>query len=215
MTAHSGEDRWLTRNRAAAVVVVLLAGAAVVGFVEHRTIPADGIPLDALPEQIGEWEMVQQEIETKPDGSHLLLRRVYEDEDGRSASVTAQATYTRLGSLRDWSLAATAAGWTTAEESVWHSDDGVVQARIERMSHKDDTQIAVTWYTSAQSQAPSLKTAEMLGARDRLVGSRKPWASLYVVAGTGSSDEDRAIVKEIASGLAAHLRQIMSQAEIQ
>lgn len=212
--ATPSRDGWFTVNRAAATVIVLLAGAAVLGFVERRAIPADDIPLDALPKQIGAWTAVDREVETQPDGSYLLLRRTYEDGEGRRAFVTVQATYTRLGSLRDWSLAATAAGWTTGEETIWHSADGLMNARVEQMVHKTDTRVALTWYTSAHSQAPSLKNAEILGARDRLAGGKKPWASLYVVAGTGSSDEDRAIVREIGLGLAPGLRQIMSQAGI-
>lgn len=214
LTTTPTRDEWFTFNRAAAVVMVLLAGAAVLGFVERRTRPADDIPLDALPGQIGAWTAVDQEIETQPDGSYLLLKRTYEDGEGRRAFVTVQATYTRLGSLRDWSLAATAAGWTTGEETIWHSDDGQMSARVQQMVHKTDTQVALTWYTSAHSQAPSLKNAEILGARDRLAGEKKPWASLYVVANTGASDVDRKIVEEIGSGLAPCLRQIMSQAGI-
>ncbi len=209
MAARRDRDRWLTRNRAAAVVLVLLVSTAVLGFVEQKTIPADDINLIALPAEVGEWTVVEEEASTQSDGSYTLLRRVYQSADGRKAHVTVQATYTRLGSLRDWSLAAIAAGWTTAEETVWQSEDGLMVARIERMAHKADRQIALTWYTSTQSQAPSLKKAEMLGARDRLAGGRKPWASLYITAQSGDEQADRAAVQELAAKLGPGLRQIM------
>ncbi|MFP4249742.1 MAG: exosortase-associated EpsI family protein [Armatimonadota bacterium] len=209
MATRSDGDRWLTRNRAAMVVVVLLASAAVLGFVEQRTIPADDINLRALPARIGEWSVVEEEASTQPDGSYTLLRRVYQSADGRKAHVTVQATYTRLGSLRDWSLAAMASGWTTAEETVWQSECGLMRARVERMAHRGDRQIALTWYTSEKSQAPSLKKAEMLGARDRLLGGTKPWASLYIVAASGDEDADRMTVQELAGKLGPNLRQIV------
>ncbi|MGI5817392.1 MAG: exosortase-associated EpsI family protein [Armatimonadota bacterium] len=208
------DERWLTRNRAGYLVAALLLGAAVVGNLEHRTIPADDIALSALPTQIGQWKMVDEDVRNEPDGSYQTLSRTYQASGGAKMHLTVQATRTRLGSLRDWSLAAMAQGWTPAEETVWRSPDGVMEARIQRLVSKSDARIALTWYTSASSQGPSLKSAEMLGARDRLLGDRRPWASLYVIADEGHQEADRTAIVELAAALGPPLRQIMTQSDL-
>jgi len=208
--AGNAVDRWLTTNRAGYLVGALLVGAAVLGNLEYRTIPADDISLDALPSQIGEWSTDSEEVLMQPDGSYKTLSRTYVTEDGREAFVVVQATRTRLGSLRDWSLAAMAGGWTGTEETVWHDPAAPMDARIERLVNKSSVRIALTWYTSSASQSASLKKAEMFGARDRLLGGKKPWASLYIVAASGDEQADRATVEQLATGLAPSLREMMN-----
>ncbi|MGC9320436.1 MAG: exosortase-associated EpsI family protein [Armatimonadota bacterium] len=201
----------LTRDRAKVIVLALLLAALGLGYYERREIPADDIPLGDLPAQIDSWEMVSEDTSLTPDGSCKLLVRTYRNADGREAHVRAQATYTRLGSLRDWSLAAMAQGWHAAEQTTWHSGDGVMDARIERLVNEPNSQIALTWYTSARSQAPSLKRAEMLGARDRLLGNTKPWASLYVIASGEDAGKGRQAVEDLASALGPRLQDIMAE----
>lgn len=211
MDAPRTDNPVFTRDRAKVIVLALLLAALGLGYYERREIPADDIPLGDLPSQIDSWETVSEEISLTPDGSCKLLERTYRNADGLEAHVRVQATYTRLGSLRDWSLAAMAEGWHAAAETIWHSDDGMMEARIERLVNEPNSQIALTWYTSARSQAASLRRAEMLGARDRLLGNTKPWASLYVVAPGSHEEMGREAVEDLASALGPSLRQIMAQ----
>jgi len=67
----------------------------------------------------------------------------------------------------------------------------------------------LTWYTSAKSQSPSLKRAQLKGWCDRLIGGKKPWASLYVVS-AASSDAGEEGVTELAEGLCSALRELMA-----
>jgi hypothetical protein len=174
-------------------------------------VPADDIPLAELPREVGDWSAVEEQVKVQPDGSYKMLNRVYERPDAMTAHLRVQATYTRLGSLRDWSLASMAQGWSAAEETTWRSDDGTIHARIERLVRKPQERIALTWYTSAQSDTASLKRAELLGAKQRLLGDEHPWASLYLLVDCqeeGAADE---AVRELAKRLGPELKQITAQ----
>lgn len=211
MTDADADNRWLTRDRAKLIVLGLLVATLGLGYYERREVPATDIPLGELPDGPGSWEMIDEEINVVSDGSYKLLQRLYRNADGVEAEVRVQATYTRLGSLRDWSLAATAQGWTAVEDSVWHGADGRMQARVERLVNEGRTRIALTWYTSGRSQTPSLQRAEMLGWRDRLVGDRRPWASLYILARVEPDQQTEQAVKKLAALIGPSLGEIMAE----
>lgn len=211
MAAPGNDNRLVTTRIAKVIVVALLLGALGLGYYERRVVPADDIPLTKLPEEIGSWRVVAEEVRVEPDGSYQLLERTYRNPDGVEAELRMQATYTRLGSLRDWSLASMASGWTPTEERIWESSDGTMRARIQLLVNGENKLVALTWYTSARSQAPTLADAELQAWRDRLLGDLRPWASLYLLAGAQQQEEAERIVTELASSLGPRIRQLMTQ----
>ena len=205
------------RRWAQAIVLVALLTTLGIGWHESREISAADIPLANLPKQIGAWETVSERISRSDNNEYKLLKRTYTNDEGQKLHVTIQATYTRLGSLRDWSLASMAEGWSVEEQSIWTANRGahgfLIEARIQRLVKDLHHRVALTWYTSAQSQAPSLQLAELKAWRDRLLGGKKPWASLYLLAETDSPPGAQEATKQLAQQLALGLRQLISAAD--
>jgi len=219
MKSAQGATKIWTRRWAQAIVLIALLGALGIGWHESREISAGDIPLANLPKQIGAWETVSERISLADNNEYKLLKRTYTNDEGQKLHVTIQATYTRLGSLRDWSLASMAEGWSVEEQSIWKGNRGahgfLIEARIQRLVKDLHHRVALTWYTSAQSQAPTLQLAELKAWRDRLVGGKKPWASMYLLAETDSHPGAQEATKQLAQQLAPALRQLMSAAEPQ
>lgn len=207
--AAQSDNRWLTLSGAACVVIVLLVGAAVLGAVEQRTVPADAISLNALPTEIGGWTAIDEQLQTQPDNSHIVLRRTYQSEDGHKAYLTVQATYTRAGSLRDWSLAMMADGWTPTDERIWSNEDGSFVGRLQRLENGREARIAVTWYSSAHSQSASFKRAQVMNWWERLQGRLSPWASLYLVMPVRPDHENEQCVTSLASAAGKQLQYLL------
>ncbi len=204
------------RRWAQAIVLVALLTTLGIGWHESREISAADIPLANLPKQIGAWETVSERISLSDNNEYKLLKRTYTNGEGQKLHVTIQATYTRLGSLRDWSLASMAEGWSIQDKSIWQTAQGSgVEARMQRLVKGRHSRVALTLYTSAESQASTLQVAELKAWRDRLLGSKKPWASMYVVAQTDSVGDAEQAVKHLSQQLAPGLRQLMSAAEPQ
>lgn len=215
MSGSQAQKMILTRQRAQLSVLVALLVALGLGWYESREISAADIPLARLPKQVGPWRAVSEEISMSTDNESKLLARLYQKDKGEKVHVRIQATYTRLGSLRDWSLASMAEGWSVQEQALWQSSDGAVEARIQRLVKGPERRTALTWYTSAKSQSPSLKRAQLKGWRDRLVGGKKPWASMYLVAAVSPEAAVEEAVQQLAQRLGPDLRQLMAAVHAQ
>lgn len=202
-----------TRRRVQVVVLAALLVALGIGWHESRELSPADIPLADLAKQIGLWQMVSEEIGVSGDDAYKLLERTYQDDEGQELHVTIQATYTRLGSLRDWSLASMASGWSVTREWTWTSRDSEtsspIEARLQELVRGTERRVVLTWYTSAQAQARTLQSAQLKGWRDRLVGGKKPWASMYLLTEASSAAAGEEAVKQLAQRLAPELRQLM------
>jgi hypothetical protein len=214
-----GERATITRSRRRAQLVVLAAllAALGIGWHESREISPADIPLADLPKQIGCWQVVSEDTSLSSGSAYKLLERTYRDGDRGELYVRIQATYTRLGSLRDWSLASMASGWSVEKEWTWTSrasGDGVPpQARMQKLVKGQQQRVALTWYASARSQAHSLQSAQVQAWRDRVLGAKKPWASMYIIAEIGSTIDAQDTVLELAEHLAPRLQQLMQEAD--
>ncbi len=198
-----------------ALVLVALLVTMSIGWHERREVSAADIPLAQLPQELRGWQTVREEVSLSEGGAYRLLERTYENGDGYRLHVIVQATHTRLGSLRDWSLASMAEGWSVEDESIWsNARESAVEARIQKLVKGPRSRVALTWYTSAESQAPTLKLAQLRAWRDRLLGGKKPWASLYIVAETTSDTATEESVTDLAQQLAPELQQLMSELEL-
>ncbi len=202
--------RWMQ-----AIVLVALLATMSIGWHERREVSAADIPLAQLPQELGGWQTVQEEVSLSEGGAYRLLERTYENDDGYRLHVTVQATHTRLGSLRDWSLASMAEGWSVEDESIWsNARESAVEARIQKLVKGPRSRIALTWYTSAESEAATLQSAALKAWRDRLLGGKQPWASLYIIAETTSDTATEESVTELAQQLGPELQQLMSELEL-
>lgn len=203
-----------TRGWAQGVVLIALLCALGIGWHEHREISPADIPLANLAREASTWQTTTEQVSLSDDNAYKLLERTYENDQDQKLHVTIQSTYTRLGALRDWSLASMASGWTTEQQCIWKSNEGAngfpMEARIQTLVNGPRHRVALIWYTSAQSQAPTLQRAELKAWRDRLLGGKKPWASMYVVAETDPGPRAEEAVQQLARQLAPELRLLMS-----
>lgn len=213
--AVSPPQRTQSQRLAQAFVLVALVGAMVVGWAESREKSASDIPLKRLARQVGSWKTVDEVIQLSDNAHYKLLERTLENDKEETAHVTIQATYTRLGSLRDWDLAGMAGGWSVTESSTWKDAQNPgeleLEARIQEAERGNRRIVTLSWYTSAVSQAPTLQMAEVEGWRERLAGGRSPWASLRVVAQSNSGGDAEQAVKDIARVLGPQIRNLMQQ----
>lgn len=174
----------LTAGKARVLAVGMIAVTLVWSRYEMRVTPAAGIDLEAMPKQCGQWSCTD---EAALDGYGIeakTITRTYRGPDNAEAAVIFQGTYTRLGALRDWPLARATAGWSIPTESTrdlaLDGDDGRATVRLQQLTKDRTSLVAVSWYTSPSQGVGSLAGAEVAAWRDRLVGRRTPWVSLYV-----------------------------------
>jgi len=204
-----------SRHLAQGIVLVVLVGTLLIGWYENREISPVTIPLEDLPRRIGAWETVWEETTLPKGEAYKFLRRVYENNEGQRIHVRVHATYTRLGGLRDWSLASMADGWSVEEASIWDIKNDAVgftgEASIQRLAKGAHRRAALNWYTSARLQAPTLQLAAFKAWPDWLLTGRKPWANMYLLADTGPEWGAESATKELAQQLAPEVRDLMSQ----
>lgn len=213
MSVHSrnaiSKHRW-----AQALVLLALVGVLAIGWHENREVSPADIPLENLPRKSGTWETVREETSLAKDNAYKLLRRTYEDDKGQKIYVTVHATHTRLGGLRDWSLASMASGWSVKEASIRKiKDDGngcAWEASIQKLVNGPRRRVALNWYTSAHLQAPTLQLAAFNAWPDWLLTGRKPWANMYLLAEEDSNRTVEEGVRELAQRLAPQVRNLMA-----
>ena len=211
----------LTPHVSRIIAIGMLGGAFAWSQYEMRAVPAADISLESLPKAIAQWTCIAEQNRGAYGAEVKTIDRVYQAPGGEKAQATFQATYTRLGALRDWSLARTTGGWTIATESKKElslpQGGGLVQVRLQELTKENAVEVGITWYTSAQGQAASLAKAELSAWGDRLRGRKMPWLSLYVtVPQTAKLSREDATQKaiELASILAPALRTIASNAPV-
>ena len=198
----------LTPGTAKLTAAVMIGAAFLWSRYETRAIPAVSIGLASLPQRAGEWTRDELDFTERFGIEALTADAVYTDPEGHEAQVTYQGTYTRLGALRDWSLARTTGGWTITREmqqTIARADGtGQMTVRMQELIKEGDGMVAISWYASPDNEATSLARAEMRAWRDRLVGHTNPWLSMYIILPTGE-DIERATAETMALDLASHL----------
>jgi len=195
------------------VAVAMLVAATVWVQFEGHSMSAEGIALDRTPRQAGKWRCIKQDVSQAYGFETKTMIRLYEDPEKRTAKVTFQATYTRLGSLRDWSLALTTQGWTVTQQvfrPIQASGGGHFgRARVEELTHGETRQVAASWYTSPTREAATLAQAETRAAVDRLMGRRSPWMGIFVTMDSREGkDETEDEVVKLTAILAPQLRAV-------
>jgi hypothetical protein len=212
------------------MAVAMVGAAALRARHELRAVPAAQIPLQAIPRKLQDWACTKEHTRDTYGIEVLTLDRVYRAPGGVEAFVTFQATYTRLGALRDWSLARTTGGWSVTSEAeqplmgaAGASGRGSPRppvpwtVRVQRLTQNQVVDVAVSWYTSARTQTTTLGRAELAAWKDRLKGQRVPWLSLYLtVRATKSLSPEQAEQRalQLATLLAPQLEELARHAPI-
>lgn len=208
----------LTPRAAMAIAVAMLTATLVWSRCETRAVPAAGIPLQRVPMTLGPWTCIKETANESYGVEVKTLDRTYRDAAGNEASVTLQGTYTRLGALRDWTLARTTAGWTVTSEVqrslALAGAPEVAVMNVQELGDGKSKEIAVSWFASSRRQAATLTRAEIAAWGDRLAGRKLPWLSQYVTVSVArqqdtAAAQDRAL--DLARRVAEALRGIAAE----
>lgn len=200
--------------------LALLAGGAIGAQCMGRSRSAAEIPLQRIT--VAGWEQVENKDLRDPQKGWpeaKQIQQVYSDGRGRVVRVSLKATYTRLGALRDYSLARVADGWVV-EDSAQVALDRVewaglpVRATLQRLRKGDALEVALSWYCSPDEVVTDLRRAAFAGWRGRLFGAAKPWAQVYIVTDVEGEavPEAEATVKAVGSSIARQLRDVLIDA---
>ena len=200
------------------MVLAALLVALGIGWQESRPMSASEIPLEKLPVHVGPWAAAHQAVDVSANGEYKTLTRTYRSDQNDELELTVQATFTRLGSLRDWSLAKAAEGWMPEETTTVKLGSGAdniePEVRIQKLTNGTQRVWALTWYTSAGVQASTLRQAQLVAWGERLKGSKQPWGSLYLVARPPADVDSEESLKSCAGELALSLRQTLANASV-
>jgi hypothetical protein len=200
-----------------ALSVAMLAAAWLTGREVQQSASVADIKLDALPRSVGPWQCTQANFVAgykQGETAHFIME--FRNDQGVIVEAIFSVTRTRLGSLRDWSLARMGQGWVLGEEVVWQSPpvDGLpfpITAGARWLAKDEMRRVCINWYVSPPNQSPSFIKAELLGWRDRLVGRDNPWGEMYVVSvSQGRSQDLWDAVTDLTVRLAPHFYELLS-----
>jgi len=201
------------------ISVVMLSGSWLIGHEVQRTSSVADIDFATLPTELGPWRCTEaSDPYNKQDGETAYYRMNWRKDAGQEVAVTLSVTRTRLGSLRDWSLARMGQGWALGEEITWQSPsaEGLpfpILAGARWIGTDRFRQVCINWYVSPKSQSPTFLKAEMLGWRDRLLGREDPWGQMYVASlSQGESQELWQATQDVALRLAPHFYKLLNSA---
>ncbi len=164
-----------------------------------------------LPRQLGPWRCASAEYVAGKSGEGASF---YSMEFGKGqkqkVEVILGVVTSRLGALRDWSVASIGQGWELGSETVWAAPpiQGLplkMVAGVRQVTNGKARRICINWYVSRTGQSPSFVKAELKGWLDRLLGRRAPWGQMFVTCDV-TSDDGQAwqAASEVAARLSPH-----------
>ncbi len=194
----------------------MLAAALLAGRAALVVVDVSNLPLAQIPERLGPWTCVEQEMPAaKNTDEAVYMTRVYEHEDGTLISSSFQVTSSRLGALRNWSVAMMGNGWNVEEPWIVGpiAADGLpfdLRLKLQWLHRTGLRRLTATWFVSPGAQAVEYERAQMRGWWDKLVG-RCVWGELYMTTlnGDSASGLERA-TQDLATRLAPHFYAALS-----
>jgi hypothetical protein len=164
---------------------ILAATAALAPAAKHE-VGALSPAFDQYLAGVGEWATVSSEkLESGDEGAVVKQSRLYRGPSGEQVAAIFIATATRLGGLRDYSVAVEAQGWVRGNEDIVEgppipSLGEPMRYRLEHLHQGDKLRLALTWFVSSRRQARDLAGAEFGGWTDLITQSRPPvWVEVY------------------------------------
>jgi len=194
----------------------MLAAALIAGRAALVVVDVSDLPLAQIPERLGPWTCTEQEApNAKNTDETVYLRRVYEHEDGTLISAGFQITSSRLGALRNWSVAQMGNGWNVEEPSIVGpiAVEGLpfdLRLKLQWLHRTGLRRLTATWFVSPRSQAVEYERAQMHGWWDKLLG-KCVWGELYMTTldGDSAAGLERA-TRDLATRLAPHFHAALS-----
>jgi hypothetical protein len=174
----------------------MLASAAALGLHGPQgSGAARQVALERLPAQLGDWRCARagyEEAKTQEGAS--LYTMLYEGKSGMKVEVILGVVTSRLGALRDWSVASMGQGWELGPEAMWKvatekSVPWPIEAGARWRTRGKERQVCINWYVRPGAQTPSFKRAELMGWADRLAGRDAPWGQMFVSAASSGDDQ--------------------------
>jgi len=200
--------------------IAMLFGAWLEGRRLSRPLPVDDIALDKLPRQLGPWRCKEAEYYTKYKTTEArFYTMTFVNEEGEEVDLIASVTRSRLGALRDWSLASQGQGWVISEEgtrefSVAGGLPFPIKASAQTLSRMGAKMLVLNWYVSPTGQSSKFARAELMGWRDRLLNRNVPWGQLYVVSSPkkDTTQEDWEKIQDLFVRMAPHFYAVLRSA---
>jgi len=201
------------------ICMLMLVAALVLGREVEQVSSVADIKLENLPQQLGPWQCVKAGyMEDKQTEEASFYEMRFRNEQGKEVDVLLSVTRTRLGALRDWTVARMGQGWMLGPETTWKKSDvpGLPFPLVagKRWLEKGNVrQVCINWYVSRSSQSPTYVRAELLGWKDRLLGRTGPWGQMYVISvSDGSEEELWEAVEDLAIRMAPHFYEVLNSA---
>lgn len=205
-------SRWAPCYGAIAVIGLAL----VAGQLGRTVVDVSGLPLRDIPTELGPWRCVAEQMpEEKNTGEAAYLTRTYERDDGVKIDASMQVTASRLGALRNWSIAMMGNGWNVEApiqlgpvpvEGMPHE----MIAKLQWLHRPGARMLTATWFVSPKTQAVEYERAQALGWRDKLLGECI-WGEMYLKSVEGKSQEQiREATEDLIVRLAPHFYQTIA-----
>jgi len=206
--------------------VAVLGLALVAGQVGRTVVDVSDLPLRDVPAKLGPWTCTAEEMPAeKNTGEAAYMTRTYVREDGTTIEASMQVTASRLGALRNWSIAMMGNGWNVEPPiemgpvQVEGIEMGPVQvegvpygviAKLQWLHRPGAKMLTSTWFASPTAQAVDYERAQALGWRDKLLGDCI-WGELYLKTIEGASEEQlREATEDLTIRLAPHFYGILT-----
>jgi len=195
--------------------LLVLAGALLAGRVGQQIVDLSAFPLERLPRQLGPWECTSEErLVGKETEESRCIKRHYRNNEGVRIVVILQATASRLGALRDWTIGRMGTGSNVERLGVWRSGPIArlpfeMTASEQWLYYRGAKQFTLIWFVSPDDQAATFKGAQVRGWRDRVLGHCM-WGELYLETMAGDSEEQLiGATRDLAVRLAPHFYELV------
>jgi hypothetical protein len=199
------------------VAIALLALAALLGRGASHERDVTALDLRGDLARVGGWTCVEPG-DTEDSGTVIKQTGIFEDEAGARVNAIFITTATRLGALRDYSVALEAQGWVLVEtESIDGPPidhlDGPMVYRLQTLREGAHWKLGVSWYVSSLHQAEALREAEFEGWWGLLTKSEAPvWSQVFAtVDASDAPDEARESLKAFAEAIGPRLAEMVVQ----
>jgi hypothetical protein len=190
--------------------------ALVAGHAGRTVVDMSDLSLTAVPTELGPWSCIEEEMpEEKNTDEARWLGRIYRHEDGAKIQVTLQATSSRLGALRNWSVAMMGNGWNVGEPVTRGPMpvDGLpfdMTVSLQWLHRPGRRVLTSTWFVSPNAQAVEFERAQLLGWRDKLLGTCI-WGEMYLRTLEGDSEEQlREAIEDLTMRLGPHFYEVLA-----
>jgi len=168
-----------------------------------------------LPSQLGPWRCHKSGYvaEKAMDGASFYSMEFGNGQQQKVEVILGVVT-SRLGALRDWSVASMGEGWELGPQTVWAAPpiEGLparMTAGVREATNGKDRRTCINWYVCRTGQAATFTKAEVKGWLDRLVGREAPWGQMYVACQAADDGQAWQAASEVAARLSPHFYAVL------